>query len=165
MIDFFNNFFNKEKAKILNLKDLKRKNFEAIDFYLSDTARQMKIDNTPPVELLPNGMLLADAIQELRDVINLPIVITSGYRCDKLNQVIKGSPNSSHKQFLACDISTPNLTPRQLVLKIKASNIKVHRVLEEAKIVHFQIHPDKTQYQNFYGFAELFNNKWIVRQI
>ena len=45
------------------------------------------------------------------------------------------------------------------------SKIKVHRVLLEASCVHFQIHPDKTQYQNFFGIAKIVDGKWQVKKI
>jgi len=162
MIDIFNNFFNKEKAKTLTINDLKRKNFEAIDFYFSDTARQMKIDNTPPIELLPNGMLLADALQELRDAINLPIIIVNGYRSSQINKLVGGSPTSKHMQFLACDIKIPNLSIWQIAKKIYECKIKTHIVLIEPvnNCVHYEIHPDKTKYQNVYKIAKKINGEW-----
>jgi uncharacterized protein YcbK (DUF882 family) len=150
--------FFKKKPKI---QDLQRKNFKYGEFYYSKTAIEEGINNLPPEELLENGMKLADALQELRDALNIPLAITSGYRCKTLNTAIGGSPKSSHMQFLACDIIS-NITPEQLFNKIKSTGVKVHRVLLESNCVHFQINPDKKQYQNFFGFAKKIDGKWQV---
>lgn len=32
-----------------------------------------------------------------------PVIITSGYRCDLLNEVLNGAPNSQHKKGQAAD--------------------------------------------------------------
>lgn len=47
-----------------------------------------------------------DALQRLRNAMDMPFVITSGFRCPKHNREIKGSRNSRHKRGLAVDIST-----------------------------------------------------------
>jgi hypothetical protein len=143
------------------IQDLQRKNFKYTEFYYSQTAIEEGINNLPPEELLENGIKLADALQELRDALNIPITITSGYRCKTLNTAVKGSPSSSHMQFLACDIIS-NITLPELFNRIKNSGLKVHRVLLEADCVHFQIHPDKSKYQNFFGYAKRVNGEWKV---
>ena len=57
-----------------------------------------------------NAQLLID-LQELRDVINKPISITSGMRCAEFNAKTPGSiPKSKHTQFRAADIYVPNMT-------------------------------------------------------
>ena len=40
-------------------------------------------------------------------LINLPIQITSGYRCEMLNRLVGGVPNSQHVEGLAADIQIP----------------------------------------------------------
>jgi len=48
-------------------------------------------------------MLIAK-LQELRDLINKPIIVTSGYRCQQYNKSIGGYANSPHCEGLAADI-------------------------------------------------------------
>lgn len=72
----------------------------------SITAKRNGIDNTPPSELIPNGRLIAKTIFELvREAMgNIPIGLSSFFRCEKLNVRIGGSKNSQHCYFQAMDI-------------------------------------------------------------
>ena len=49
-------------------------------------------------------MDLIDLCQKIRDYINAPVYINSGYRCPYYNQVVGGVFNSYHVQGLAADI-------------------------------------------------------------
>ena len=50
---------------------------------------------------------LIDCIQSIRDYLDMPIIITSAYRCKMHNSTIPGSsPESYHTKGLAVDIST-----------------------------------------------------------
>lgn len=49
---------------------------------------------------------LIDLCQKIRDYINAPIYISSGYRCAYYNQVVGGVYNSYHTQGLAADLVT-----------------------------------------------------------
>ncbi len=48
---------------------------------------------------------LLDALQDLRDRLGFPLLITSGYRCAKYNAKVGGSPNSRHMTGEAVDIA------------------------------------------------------------
>ena len=43
-------------------------------------------------------------LQVLRDEAGVPLAINSGYRCEKHNKAVGGSPNSQHVQGTAADI-------------------------------------------------------------
>ena len=47
---------------------------------------------------------LIDALQELRDQVKVPIIITSGYRCTNFNRRVGGVSNSYHISGQAADI-------------------------------------------------------------
>lgn len=49
---------------------------------------------------------LIDKLQRLRDIMQRPFVVNSGYRCHVHNDAIGGSPRSQHMLGRACDIST-----------------------------------------------------------
>ena len=38
-------------------------------------------------------------LQDIREIVNFPIIITSGHRCDCHNEDIGGSENSQHLEF------------------------------------------------------------------
>ena len=43
----------------------------------------------------------------IRSTINCPVVVTSGYRCQTLNQAVGGATTSDHPQGHAADIISP----------------------------------------------------------
>jgi len=47
---------------------------------------------------------LLENLQQLRDFLNVPLIITSAYRCEERNRQVGGSKNSLHKQGKAVDI-------------------------------------------------------------
>ena len=49
---------------------------------------------------------LLDKIQTIRDLMERPLLITSGYRCAEYNESIGGATLSQHRLGRACDIST-----------------------------------------------------------
>jgi uncharacterized protein YcbK (DUF882 family) len=72
-------------------------------------------DGTPvPDELKPNVQALAEQLQILRDYLNEPIHINSGYRTPAYNKKIGGKPNSYHMKAMAADITVKSKTPKQL---------------------------------------------------
>ena len=50
-------------------------------------------------------------LQKLRDILGFPLQISSGYRCEDHNMVLKGG--STHPKGIAFDIKTTPLTPKQ----------------------------------------------------
>ncbi|KAA0257221.1 peptidase M15 [Deferribacter autotrophicus] len=51
-------------------------------------------------------------LDKARDLADVPFVITSGYRCEKHNRNVGGTPNSSHIKGYAADIATRNSADR-----------------------------------------------------
>jgi len=85
------------------------KNFTLEEFACHDENR------TPvPRGFYMNVQKLADNLQVLRDEIEAPIHINSGYRTPEYNASIGGVPNSFHKTAMAADITTKDMTPKQL---------------------------------------------------
>lgn len=64
-------------------------------------------------------------LQKLRDLMNCPLVITSGYRCKNHNKTI-GSKASRHLQGQAVDISTQGWTPYVLHKFLNIATDKNH---------------------------------------
>ena len=50
------------------------------------------------------AMELVELLQQLRDVIKEPIIVTSGYRCQQYNESVNGFVRSPHLEGLAADI-------------------------------------------------------------
>ena len=79
--------------------------FKLVEFTASATARNHGIDNTPPAEAVECLQALCiHTLEPLREALSLPIVITSGYRCRALNQLmVQSSRKSQHMNGQAAD--------------------------------------------------------------
>lgn len=81
------------------------KHFSLKEFTKSQTADRKGIDNTPPQDIIPKLSFLATQILEpLRERIQKPIIITSGYRSPELSLAIGSSQLSQHCKGEAVDI-------------------------------------------------------------
>jgi len=67
-----------------------------------------------PSKVLHNIKILAEQLQELRDYLNKPITINSGYRSPKHNRSIGGVKNSQHVLGTAADISVEGLSSKKV---------------------------------------------------
>lgn len=101
----------------------------------SDTARRLGICNKAPSGVVKNlGFLASNLLEPLRTLIGKPILITSGYRCELLNQKVGGSPTSQHRYGQAVDIQVQGMSPKTLYTIIKSSNLDYDQlILEKTK--------------------------------
>jgi zinc D-Ala-D-Ala carboxypeptidase len=81
--------------------------FTLAELCASGTATARGLDNTPPPELLPRLIMLAEMLERIRSVVGQPIVVSSGYRCPQLNSLVGGATTSDHPQGHAADIIAP----------------------------------------------------------
>ena len=80
-------------------------NFALKEFTESVTAIRNSVDNSPTPEHIRNIQLLVKfVLQPLREALNKPIKVTSGYRSESLNKLIGGSKRSQHCKGQASDI-------------------------------------------------------------
>ena len=77
-------------------------NFKLSEFQSPDTG-EVKIDS-----------VLAAKLQQLRDKVGKPVIVTSGYRTPEHNRRIGGATNSFHMQGLAADIVVKGMTSREI---------------------------------------------------
>lgn len=79
--------------------------FKLREFTESATAMKHGIDNRPTPEVVANLRSLCEqTLEPLRKALGLPVVITSGYRCKELNDIIvHASRNSQHISGYAAD--------------------------------------------------------------
>lgn len=81
------------------------KYFTVKEMLYSDTAKKLKIDNTPKSdEIVDNIQYLMGRLDEIREGYGKPIYINSAYRCPKLNQSVGGVSSSYHQLGLAADL-------------------------------------------------------------
>ena len=78
----------------------------------SATAKRKGIDNTPNEAVRANLEALVDNILDpLREAYGKPIIVTSGYRCEKLNKAVGGASTSQHVKGEAADIRSVSDKP------------------------------------------------------
>ena len=89
------------------------KNFSLNEFACNDGSET-------PEDVIVNLMLLAEQLQVLRDFIDKPITVNSGYRSPKYNKKIGGATRSQHLLGKAADIRVDGISPSE-----------IHSVIEE----------------------------------
>ena len=111
------------------------RHFTLEEMVISDTARKYHIANIPNSEVKKNlAYLCHNCLEPLRELLDKPIIITSGYRCDELNKRVKGSQSSQHRYGQAVDIMVQGMSPRVLYLFIKMSGLEYDQlILEQTK--------------------------------
>ena len=95
------------------------KNFKLSEFFRSSTAAKNGIKNEPSVDeratIVRNINLLVDNVLDpVRDMVDAPIIITSGYRCPKVNRLVGGVDNSQHMSGCAADFHVKGFTPSMM---------------------------------------------------
>ncbi|MDD2136227.1 D-Ala-D-Ala carboxypeptidase family metallohydrolase [Pseudomonas kurunegalensis] len=122
--------------------------FTLDEMIVSQLAARDGFDNTPPPQARANLQLLCGALEQVRALFDAPIIISSGYRSEKVNQLIGGSPNSQHVQGLAADFTVIEVSPRDTVRRISNSTIAFDQlILEFDRWVHLSVTCDTPRRQ------------------
>ena len=107
-------------------------NFKISELTYSETANIYKINNMPDIKSLDNMLeLICYCLQPIRDKLQKPMTITSGYRCSKVNNLVGGANNSQHAKGQAVDFIVKVMTPTQVVDFIKKSGIEFDQLINE----------------------------------
>lgn len=80
---------------------------------------QIKEFTCPHCKVTLIAYKLLDGLQQLRDKIEKPIVINSGFRCNEYNKAKGGVINSRHLYGDAADIRVPGMSSTQLKVKVE----------------------------------------------
>ena len=115
------------------------------EFVVSSTAARLGIDNAPParVEATLRNVLIP-AMQRVRDLLGVPVVIKSGYRSPELNSAVRGAPSSQHVTGHAADFIAPGFgSPRAvcLVLVDRMAELHFDQLIHEGGWVHISFGP------------------------
>lgn len=99
--------------------------FSLQEFVASNTAAQLGIDNTLPDDLLEEAKKTAAMFERIRSYLShlankdVPITLTSGYRCLALNRAKKSKDTSDHVRARAGDFHAPAFgTPYQIAMAL-----------------------------------------------
>lgn len=94
--------------KKIDLTERFTDHFVLQEFLISPTAERHGLPNIPlkcHIDRLRN--LAVRCLEPTRQRFRLPLQVTSGYRCPKLNRLVGGAPGSQHMEGYAADITVP----------------------------------------------------------
>lgn len=98
----------------------------------SATASRKGINNTPDESVKKNlTRLVENILDPLREAWGAPIIVTSGYRCGRLNKAVGGAAKSQHMYGQAADIRTVSDKP--------SDNKKLFDLIRELKLPYDQL--------------------------
>ena len=90
------------------------KYFTIRELIKSTTAIKRNIDNSPSKEVERSLTALVEKVLDpLREAYGKPIIVTSGYRCERLNRAVGGAASSQHVKGEAADIRSVQDTPEE----------------------------------------------------
>lgn len=86
----------------------------------SEVALENNIVNLPPrhevVQVYYNLVALVDnLLDRIRERFAVPMIITSGYRCERLNKLVYGVDNSQHMKGEAVDFYFAGFTKKEMI--------------------------------------------------
>ena len=123
--------------------------FTLAEFTRSDTALRLDIDNSLPPQLTNKALEMAHLMERIRAYLSdlagkqVPVVITSGYRCPALNTAIGGAGQSDHQRMMAVDFRVPVFGSPQMVCRALAPAVNSLQIgqliLEYGSWVHVSL--------------------------
>lgn len=119
--------------------------FTLAEFVSSDTAIRKGLDNTPtPEARAAIRTCTAPGMQRIRDLLGVPVFITSGYRSQAVNQAVGGVATSQHTTGNACDFKAPAFgSPLEIARKLAANKAAIgfDQLIQEGDWVHVSFVP------------------------
>lgn len=111
------------------------KYFRLEEFLTSSTARQKSIENMPSWEVVEHLKELAVFLDDLREEWGSGIIVSSGFRNDKLNAAVGGVATSAHRLGYAGDIQPANGKFNEFVEFVKnwAKDKTYDQIITESK--------------------------------
>lgn len=102
--------------------------------------------NVPNAQVINNLKQLAQQLEHVRLILcikarrDVPVIVTSGYRCPEVNAFVGGSKTSAHLKGLAADFVAPQFgTPKQIAIAIKDSALEFDQLIYQNICVHLSI--------------------------
>lgn len=125
-------------------------NFKMSELIYSEKAIENNINNMPDINSLDNMLdLIVYCLQPVRELLGVPMIITSGYRNSQVNKLVGGANNSGHLTGRCADIHVNGMTAKELYNFIKKSGVKYRQcILESNSWVHIDYKKDDLKCEN-----------------
>ena len=111
----------------------------------SSKADEFNIDNWPKdADIMDNIIFTMECLDKMREDYGQPLYITSGYRCEELNERLKGSKTSQHMKGQAADINLGSVEKNRAFfnwLVCNKDNIDFDQIIDEKQYqwVHYSV--------------------------
>lgn len=99
--------------------------FRLSELTASATADRLRIPNDPTPDVLRRLQATAEMLERIRSTLDVPVIITSGFRCHVLNRAVGGVTSSDHMTGQAADIVAPRFGSPYLIAKTLAPLVSV----------------------------------------
>ncbi|SKB68342.1 D-Ala-D-Ala carboxypeptidase family metallohydrolase [Dyadobacter psychrophilus] len=110
-------------------------NFNLTELLRSQTATRKRFDEQfdPGPQIIENlRALCSNILQPLREHLDLPLFISSGFRCARLNRAVGGAQKSQHLFGQAADLeAVVGITNRDIFEAIKTSELPFDQLIWE----------------------------------
>ena len=108
------------------------KYFSLRELMFSKIAEVHGIDNTPTSDILETLKYTALQLDKVRELLNKPVNISSGYRCLQVNRRLGSKDTSQHLKGEAVDFKCELFgSPKKVFDKIRESNIQFDQLILE----------------------------------
>lgn len=95
------------------------KHFTLKEALASKTATARGLDNTPSPEELATIHRTAIKLEQVREILGQPMIITSWFRSEEVNKAVGGVPNSQHRFGEAVDFVCTKVTPAEICAALR----------------------------------------------
>ena len=106
-------------------------NFTLEELTVSEIAQRRNLDNTPNASEVANLVRVAELLEQVRALLNKPILVNSAFRSKPVNDAVGSKDSSQHRIGCAADIRVPGMTPKQVVQACIDGGIPFDQIIEE----------------------------------
>jgi hypothetical protein len=89
------------------------------------------LENIPNEKETQNLYRLAQFLEQVRDLLARPILVSSAFRSKAVNDAVNSKDTSQHRLGCAADIRVIGMTPDEVVRAIVASDLEFDQVIRE----------------------------------
>lgn len=97
---------------------LNSKYFTEAETTVSATGKALQIKNIPNEQEKNYIQYTATRMDYIRELLGVPLIVTSWFRCEELNKAVDGSKTSAHRFGLAVDVHSKKWLQKKFMRKL-----------------------------------------------